>query len=289
MQKKIRLLALDLDGTTLRTDGSLSAYNQKALMAAYEAGIHIVAASGRSFVSLPEEIVSLPCVEYAITSNGAVVYDLKRKEKLQAYYLKKEAVECLVSIAKEARVMAEGFIDGVPYSQQDYVDDPVRFGSGAEAVAYVQKTRRPVPDIYAFLLAHKERLESLDLVTGDRQKKEMLRQKLKAEVKDIYLTSAVPVLLEISDSHGGKASGLKFLSDYLKIPREETAAFGNAENDLDMMAWAGRGVAVANAPEEVYLSADEHTESNDADGVGRWIFRYLENADHVHFPGAGRP
>ena len=46
--------------------------------------------------------------------------------------------------------------------------------------------------------------------------------------------------------------------------------------DLDMMAWAGRGVAVANAPEDVRAQADEVTASNDEDGVGHWIRRYLE-------------
>ncbi len=73
-----------------------------------------------------------------------------------------------------------------------------------------------------------------------------------------------------------KRSGLHFLADCLGIRREEIAAFGNAENDLDMMAWAGRGVAVVNAPKDVRALADEVTEANDEDGVGGWIRRYLE-------------
>ncbi len=274
--KSIRLLALDLDGTTLRSDGHLSEYNRTALMEAYKTGIHIIVASGRSHSSLPEEIISLPCVEYAITSNGAVVYDIKKKERLQVYYLKGTSVERLLDIAEEAGVMVEGFLDGVPYSQCDYVEDPVRFGANPEAVAYVRQTRRPVEDIYSFLRLHKEELESLDLITGIRQKKEALRTRILRDVKDIYLTSAVPMLLEVSDSHGGKASGLEFLAGCMNIARSEVAAFGNAENDLDMMAWAGRGIAVANSPENVRILADEVIESNDEDGVGRWIRRYLQ-------------
>lgn len=274
--KNIRLLALDLDGTTLRSDGSLSEYNRTALMEAYEAGIHIAAASGRSHVSLPEDILSLPCVEYAVTSNGAVVYDMKKKERLRVCYLKAASVEGLLDIAEEAGVMVEGFLDGIPYSQWDYVEDPVRFGANLETVAYVRRTRRPVEDIYSFLRLHKEELESLDLITGIRQKKEVLRKRIQREVKDIYLTSAVPVLLEVSDSHGGKASGLEYLAGRLGIERSEIAAFGNAENDLDMMVWAGWGIAVANAPESVRIQADEVTESNDEDGVGHWIRRYLQ-------------
>lgn len=82
-------------------------------------------------------------------------------------------------------------------------------------------------------------------------------------------------LLEIPDSHAGKASGLRFLADHLGISREESAAFGNAENDMDMMVWAGIGVAVANSPRNVCEAADEITGSNDEDGVGRWIEQYL--------------
>lgn len=273
---RIRLLALDLDGTTLRSDGRLSEYNRSALMDACEAGIHIVAASGRSHKSLPEEIVSLACMEYAITSNGAVVYDLKKKKRLQVYYLKETAVEKLLHIAGEAGVMVEGFLDGVPYSQQDYVEDPVKFGAGLESVAYVRRTRRPVKDIHSFLRSHKSELESLDLIIKDQRKKEALRAEIMRGVKDIYVTSAVPMLLEISDSHGGKASGLQFLSGYLGISRSEIAAFGNAENDLDMMEWAGRGIAVANSPKEVRLRADEVIGSNEEDGVGQWVRQYLQ-------------
>lgn len=269
------MLALDLDGTALRSDGKLSDYNRRAFLKAHEAGIHMVVASGRAFASLPEEVLRLPYIEYAITSNGAAVCESRTGKRIQAHPLKKEAVDRLLHIAAEAGVMVEGFVDGIPYSQQDYVEDPMRFGASEYSVAYVKRTRRPVKNIFAFLAEHAEELDSFDLITGDMAQKEALRRRIQEEVPDIYLTSSVPTLLEISDVHAGKASGLRFLAEYLGIQREETAAFGNAENDMDMMDWAGIGVAVANAPEEVRTAADEVTESNDEDGVGRWICRYL--------------
>lgn len=272
---RIRLAALDLDGTTLRSDGSLSDFNRRMLLSAHEAGVYIVAASGRAFASLPVEVTSLPCVEYAITSNGASVYDVRNGRRIQAHYLKNEAVRRLLDIAKDAKVMVEGFVDGIPYSQKEYVEDPMRFGASAYSVPYVKRTRRPVADIFAFLLSHEEELDSLDLITGDMEQKAMLRNRIENEVEDIYLTSSVPTLLEISDVHAGKASGLRFLAEYLGIRKEETAAFGNAENDVDMMIWAGTGVAVANSPSDVCAAADEVTESNDEDGVGLWIERHI--------------
>lgn len=273
---RLRLLALDLDGTALRSDGTLSDYNRQVLKKAHAAGMHIVAASGRAYGSLPEEVLALPCVEYAITSNGAAVCESRPGKRLQAHCLKKEAVRELLRIAGKNGVMVEGFVDGIPYSQRDYVEDPMRFGASAYSVDYVKRTRRPVEDIFAFLTEHEGELDSFDLITGDMELKEKLREKIIREVSDIYLTSSVATLLEISDVHAGKASGLQFLTEYLGIGQEETAAFGNAENDADMMRWAGTGVAVANAPEDVRMAADEVTESNDEDGVGRWIMRYLK-------------
>lgn len=275
-KRMLRMAALDLDGTALRSGGKLSDYNRQAFMKAHEAGIHVVVASGRAYGSLPEEVLALPCVEYAITSNGAAVCENRTGKRIQAHYLKKEAVQKLLRIADEAGVMVEGFVDGIPYSQKDYVEDPMRFGASEYSVAYVKRTRRPVEDIFAFLKEHEKELDSVDLIVGDMEQKEMLRWKILAEVPDIYLTSSVPTLLEISDVHGGKASGLQFLAEYLGIRREETVAFGNAENDMDMMKWAGVGVAVLNSPKDVREAADEVTESNDEDGVGRWLVRYLE-------------
>ena len=75
-EKHIRLAALDLDGTTLRSDKSLSEYTIKTLKNAHEHGMHIVVASGRSFASLPEQVIQFPWAEYAITSNGAAVYEV---------------------------------------------------------------------------------------------------------------------------------------------------------------------------------------------------------------------
>lgn len=272
----IRMIALDLDGTALRSDGKLSAYNRRALMEAHKSGIHIVAASGRAYASLPEEILALPCIEYAITSNGAAVCENRTGKRIKAHCLKRSAVRELLRIAGEAGVMVEGFVDGIPYSQRDYVENPMQFGASEYSVAYVKRTRRPVEDIFEFLREHEEELDSFDLITGDMKQKEALRRQILEEVEEIYLTSSVPTLLEISDVHAGKASGLRFLSEYLDIRREEIAAFGNAENDMDMIKWAGIGVAVANAPEDVRAAADEAAESNDEDGVGRWLIRRLE-------------
>ena len=68
----IRLVALDLDGTTMNSDNRLSDYNRKSLEAAVQAGIQVVVASGRAFDALPKEVLAIPGLQYAISSNGAI-------------------------------------------------------------------------------------------------------------------------------------------------------------------------------------------------------------------------
>ena len=70
----VKLIALDLDRTTLTSDGHLSEANKRALSGAIKSGVHVCIASGRAFDTLPEEVLNVQGIEYAITSNGASVY-----------------------------------------------------------------------------------------------------------------------------------------------------------------------------------------------------------------------
>ncbi len=274
-EKNIRLVALDLDETTLRTGGNLSEYTRHALEEADRNGIQIVVASGRAFSALPKAVTDLPFTEYAIASNGANIYEVKTGKRVMAKFLEKEAVMKILDIAREEGLLVEGFIDGVPYSQQDYVEDTGRLNRTGRNAQYVQSTRRPVEDIFAFL-RQAECLDSVNLLVEEQERKPAVRKRVEEEVKGIYLTTSADVLLETANKDAGKGPALRELAKMLGIDREEIAAFGNAENDIDMIRFAGTGVAVANAAEEVRAAADEVTESNDEDGVARWIMRYLE-------------
>lgn len=269
----IRCVALDLDGTTLNSQGKLSERTRQAIQAALERRIHVIVASGRPVSSLPEEVVGIPGIRYAVTSNGAVVRDLETGEILREYKLTPEAAEEILKLTEGMDVAYETFIAGIPYAQASYVADPVRYGAAATAVSYVRRTRKPVEDIRGFIRRHKEELDSIDVVI--REGKEALWKKLETQVEDIYVTSSVPQLLEISYKEAGKASGVRFLLGRLKIAREHLAAFGDGDNDSGMLRLAGVGVAVANAVPGCLAAADRITGSNDEDGVAAELERIL--------------
>ena len=270
---KITSIALDLDGTTLNSRGVLSERTRQAIEDALGRDICVIPASGRSFDSLPEEILHIPGIRYAITSNGTAVVDVRTGGYLRKFSLTEESAEKILDLMSGRDVAFEAFIDGKPYAQKEYVEDPVRFGAMPAAIGYIQRTREPVEDMEAFIRAHGRagKLDCLDVVVKGEEKKHSLWRLLERDVPDIYVTSSVPQLLEISYRDAGKESALRFLLQYLGLVQAESAAFGDGDNDRGMLAFAGIGIAVANGSQGCLQAADHIAGSNDEDGVAEGI------------------
>lgn len=282
---EIKCIALDLDRTTLDSQGHLSEENRTAIGRAASAGVHVVVASGRSLDSLPAEITEIPGVRYAITSNGAAVYDLCERKCLRQFKMTPESVEDIlrhteqgrmkIEYLEETEISYEAFIDGRAFAESRYVADPVRFGAMPQAIPYIQSTRRPIEDMRTFIREHKSELDCIDLVVKSEEMKNKLWKNLWENVSDVYITSSVKQLLEISHRDAGKESGAKFLLEYLGLTREELAAFGDGDNDSGLLKYAGIGFAVANASPECREAADEIVASNDEYGVAQGINKIL--------------
>lgn len=282
---EIKCIALDLDRTTLDSQGHLSEENRTAIGRAASAGVHVVVASGRSLDSLPAEITEIPGVRYAITSNGAAVYDLCERKCLRQFKMTPESVEDIlrhteqgrmkIEYLEETEISYEAFIDGRAFAESRYVADPVRFGAMPQAIPYIQSTRRPIEDMRTFIREHKSELDCVDLVVKSEDMKNKLWKNLRENVSDVYITSSVKQLLEISHRDAGKESGAKFLLEYLGLTREELAAFGDGDNDSGLLKYAGIGFAVANASPECREAADEIVASNDEYGVAQGINKIL--------------
>ena len=272
---KITSIALDLDGTTLNSQGVLSERTRRALVRAAQSGICVIPASGRSFDSLPGEILRIPEVRYVITSNGTAVVDVHTGTYLRKFVLTEESVENILLLMEDEEVAYEAFIDGKAYAQSAYVEDPVRFGAMPQAISYIQGTRAPIEDMRTFICEHKSELDCIDLVVKNEDMKHKLWKNLRENVRDVYITSSVRQLLEISHRDAGKESGAKFLLEYLGLTREELAAFGDGDNDSGLLKYAGIGFAVANASPECRDAADEIVASNDENGVAQGINKIL--------------
>lgn len=271
---EIRCIALDLDRTTLDAQGRLPEENRRALEEAMAKGVHVVIASGRPLGSLPRDVLAVPGIEYAVTSNGAAVWQLTTGECIHRLTMTPRSVEAVLDLTQGERVALEIFIRGEAWAQEDYVRDPVRYGATPQAVAYIQGTRRPAADIRALIRQNLGELDSLDLVTGDRALESRLRETLARDMPDLYITSSVPGLIELSHREGGKHSGVRFVAERLGIPARAVAAFGDGDNDVDLLTWAGCGIAVANATPACLAAADAVTRDHRENGVA-WGIREI--------------
>lgn len=251
----IKCIALDLDRTTLNVDGHISIGNKKALEEAIKKGIHVIIASGRAFDSLPKDVLAIPGIEYAITSNGAAMYQVEGKKCLYRSFLPEKAVLDIFACTKDEPVTYEVFIDGVAYGAVEYIEDPEKFGATKAAVEYVKRTRRPVEDIKSFALEHISELDCMDIIVAGDEVKERLQVYITNNIEGVYVTSSIKQLLEISNKEAGKHSGVRFFMDKLGLQADEIAAFGDADNDVDMLSFVGHGVAVSNASEKCKAAA----------------------------------
>lgn len=216
-------------------------------------------------------------IEYAITSNGASVYRIADRKCIKSYILKPQSVDNVLSVCKQYPVTYEAFIRGCAYAAKEYIDNPVKYGATENAIQYVRSTRILKEDIIQFINEHRSELDCMDVVLDDDILKRKIIDELYESDKDIYITSSVKQLIEISYKDAGKRSGVQYLAGLLGIDRKDIAAFGDADNDIDMIQFAGYGVAMGNATEHLKSIADYVTKSNDEDGVAYAIENILLN------------
>lgn len=271
----IKLIASDLDGTLLTDRKELSAKTREVLDAAASQGIYIVPTTGRSFDSVPEMIREYPGVEYLITANGGAVYSAKDRKRVYQCILDPESVQAAIAVRKRETMVMEVVIDGIPYAEEEYVRDPIRYLATEYGARYIKATRKPVKDILQFASEHAGELDSISFVCS-HEDRNRLYASLEDEIPDIYVTSSVSNLLEIGHKDAGKGKTLLWLLNRLGISPEEAMAFGDADNDSSMLEAVKYGFAMGNATENCKKSAAYVTGTNEEDGVANAVLRFLQ-------------
>ncbi len=276
----IRCIAFDLDDTFLNEALEVTPRTRDVMTRAVEKGIVLLPVSGRAFSSLPDSVLRLPGVRFAVTGNGSTVYDARTRERVHEWTLKGSDVRIvmrsLASFFMEGQIAYEAFVDGEPYAAEDYIANPCAFGVDPGRIDYIRTTRHPEKYMVDFIYEHANHLDSLDLVLKDPGLFSMVESAIRRNVPDIYITSSMNYRLEISCAEAGKASGLKCALEYLTLTPAQTIAFGNGDNDAEMLAAAGIGVAVANATARCKECADYVTEgTNNDDALAVFVEKHL--------------
>lgn len=272
--RKIRLIALDMDGTLLNSQKELSQRNKEVLSRCAVAGIQIVPATGRAADGVVPEVRALPGVEYGITTNGGVVLHMTTGENLKRCTLSNETALRIFDLIKDYHIMYDPYIRGRGITQPRFIDHMDEYGLSPVVQKMVRFTRDTVPDIIDYVRACGEDVEKINIYMADTGDREALIAAV-SRVPGVEISSSLHNNLEINATGATKGAALLWLADYLGIDRNETMAFGDGENDISMLKAAGVGVAMGNGLDSVKAVADELTLTNDEDGVAEAICRLV--------------
>ncbi len=256
------LIALDIDGTVLHEDGTLSDAVVKAVTRARDAGHEVMLATGRSVaMTLPilERLGISP--EYVVCSNGAIT--LKRDPKAPTGYRREHVVtfdpsEVLTTIRANLEAANYAVEDEAGmYRFTGYFPDGT-LGAASEKVEFDD-----------LLITHATRVV---VISPEHKIEDFLSVVEKMGLHKVSYNVGWTAWLDIAPDGVNKSTALERVRGLLGIPRNRVMAIGDGRNDIDMLEWAsleGRGVAMGQAPAEVVEAANEITASDLNDGVAK--------------------
>lgn len=259
-----RVVATDMDGTLLRSDGSLSPRTRAAIAAAEEAGVAVVFVTARPPRRLDEFVDVVGAHGVALCANGAYVYDVARRTVTEQNLIEREALEMIVADLRAAipRMVFAVERDRGIYREDGFVSS-IWGKEGMAAERLTDLTELPAGKLLG-------RCDEMDPAEFHDRVATVLGGRA-----ELGYSGAVG-LAEITAKGVTKASGLARWCAQRGVPATEVWAFGDMPNDLPMLSWAGRAHAVANAHPEVIAAADVVVPSNDDDGVGQILERVRE-------------
>ncbi|MBA2615060.1 MAG: HAD family hydrolase [Actinobacteria bacterium] len=239
-----------------------------ALRGARAAGIPVFVVTGRMYRSVRRYLADAGLTDLVVCYQGAVVADPESGE-----FLRHEPIPLELAREAIAAVEAAGF------GLNCYVDDELYVASATpEARRYAEFQHIPIHTVGPLL-------EWLDepptkLVTiGEPRLLDDLEVRLKAAFGGrLFIAKSLPYFLELASPDVTKGSGMEFVAKSLGLARERIVAFGDGENDIELLEWAGYGVAVANAHDRVLALADFVCPPVTEEGVAQVVEAFLKRA-----------
>lgn len=273
---KIRLIALDMDGTTLENDHlTVSDRNLKAIRAALAKDVYVVTATGRMRYRLPEPIEAIREMRYAVTSNGAAVNDLWDKKILYARNFPLPTLLHVLDTLEGVGAYVEAYSGGKSYTSRDSDRLWQQFPFDKIHRALLMHSRILIDQSLQEYFSDQSRpVEKINLPYLPPEIRETVWKRLHT-LEDVTLTTSVPNNAEINAAGVNKADGLAHLCAHLGISMQEVMAIGDGDNDLQMLQAVGLSVAPANALQTCLDIAVYHTARNDQDGVAQAIERFV--------------
>lgn len=265
----IKLIAIDLDGTLLRTDKSLSEKNIEAIHFAQSKNIKVVLCTGRPYLATHDFAKSIGFDdedEYLVVFNGSQVRKADTGEIL---------VNDTIDTSDFEKWYAETERLALPINPIDgeWVYDPESYPEGNDSTYETPAPRKTV-DYSGFEKGHTFN-KFVICTTTDHLTTQMPAIDARL-MEDYQVVLSHPHQLEIGKKNVNKGNALKQLGEKLNIKPEEMMTIGDQNNDQTMIDMAGYGIAMGNAVENIKESADYITDTNDNDGVAKAIYHFIK-------------
>lgn len=269
---KYKMIAIDLDGTLLKDDKTISLANMRALLDAMKAGVRICVSTGRAWPGAKAFVKQIDCNAPVITSNGAMLIDSATDEIIYECTLDKEIAKAVYDLGNEFDmsqiVWAKNILYGNKLNNRLY-DYSNRFGK--------------MPPLKVTDFGELNDGGILKLLWYDEPERisKVLSELRSGKYPALAGTDKVTVctsndnFLEFFSPLVSKAEGLNRIVNKYGIDSGEVIAIGDGGNDIEMLHWAGLGVAMGNASDAVKAEADTVTDTNEQDGVAKVIKKYI--------------
>lgn len=268
-----KLIATDLDGTLVTDDKNLTDKTIENVKKALKKNVKIMISSARAFYRLEKYIDELDlrkANQYTICFNGAMIIENITGKVLYSKNLDKKEVNEVIKLGKKINIPI------MLYSKNAHCVEKI-----PEVIQKNKNSKGMNLKIENFnkIDFDKEENYIYKIVFMDKPEKIIeIRKNIPKEIIEKYeVTSSVPEYIEIVKKGIKKSEAIKFIINKCKIKQEEVIAIGDGENDIEMIRFAGLGVAMDNADNYVKENADYITTSNNDDGVGKVIEKFILN------------
>lgn len=263
------LIALDLDGTLLKEDKTISPATKEVLFRAKEAGHLVVIATGRPYRASKMYYEELELTTPMINFNGAFVHH-PTDDTWGMFHspLALETVKEIIEVSETYHVkniLAEVMDDVYFHEHDEKLLDIVKLGNPKIEIGDLRQLLKADPTSV--------------LIHSDEQHADAIQRYLSSVHANVlhHRRWAAPWhIIEIVRTGVHKAFGLERVAEYYQIPKERVIAFGDEDNDLEMIQWAGYGIAMGNAIEPLKQVADDVTKTNEEDGIGVYLKALLK-------------
>ena len=289
-----KLIAVDLDGTLLNSYGAVTENTKNAIKKVEEQGANVIIASGRPIDSIMTIANEIGSDKYFIAGNGAIVYDMKKKEIIYEKCLPKQKVLDIIKICEEnsigynvyteKEILTTSLKYNVLYYHKENLKKPedkkTKISIINNMYEYIENDENSLflkitvcdenKFVFNSIIRKLKEIRDIEVLEVSHMAKKMIRQGTEEFSVEYFYT-------EISRANVDKWNAIEFLAEKMGINQDEIMAIGDNINDKEMIEKAGLGVVMAQSTPVVVNVANEVTASNNDEGVAKILQKYYEN------------